>query len=249
MALTTLKGQTVVVIGGTSGIGLAVAKLSLLDQAAHVVIASSNQTKVDDSITSLEALASSAGFGGKVLGKAVDVTDLKAVETFITELGEIDHLVYTSGEHLKLGFPNVDLEEMRSAFDVRYWGAVAAVKAAKFKKGGSVTLTIGSVIRRPQKSWSIIAGIAGAVDSLVRGLAVDYAPIRVNVISPGIVKTPLWDPMSEEQRTKIYESAAEKLLLKHVAEAEEVAEAYLFTMKCQYITGQRIEVDGGGSLV
>lgn len=134
-------------------------------------------------------------------------------------------------------------------FDVRFWGAFTAAQVAKIRPGGSVTLTVGAVVIKPRKGWSLAAGLMGAVDSLTRGLAVDLAPIRVNVVSPGLVKTEvsriitlpvmlsdfpneqLWDPIAPEVRNKIFEDGEKTLLVQHVADPDEIAEAYLFLMK------------------
>jgi len=240
--MATLASKTVVVVGGTSGIGFAVAKASLASGAAHVIVASSSAERVATTVSILEADAK-----GRVTGETLDAKNTASIKKLFETIGPIDHLVWTSGESLKIGYPDIDLdsEEIRGFFDVRFWGPVNAAKYAQIKKGGSITLTIGSVVVKPQKKWSIVAGVAGAVDSVTRGLAVDLAPVRVNVISPGLVKTELWQDLPEDQRERLFETAAEKLLVKHVAVADEIAEAYLFVMKCDYITGQRIEVDGG----
>ena len=74
-------------------------------------------------------------------------------------------------------------------FDVRFWGAFTAAKAAKIRSGGSITFTIGQALLRPRKGWSLLVGVAGAIDAVTRGLAIDLAPIRVNVVSPGLVRT------------------------------------------------------------
>ncbi|THG94215.1 hypothetical protein EW145_g8186, partial [Phellinidium pouzarii] len=103
-----------------------------------------------------------------------------------------------------------------------------------------------ALLVKPLPSFSLVVANIGAVDALTRGLAVDLAPVRVNVVSPGIVKTEFID-LAPEMREKMYEDAERKLLVKHVADPDEIAEAYLFLMKCGYITGQRIEVDGGGN--
>ncbi|KAH8112589.1 short-chain dehydrogenase/reductase SDR [Phellopilus nigrolimitatus] len=246
--MATLAGKTIVVVGGSSGIGYGVAKASLLSHAAHVIIGSSSQQKVIaalDRLRSELAAAETTSVGGIVTGEVINAKDSGSVKAFFERVGEIDHLVWSSGDPLRLGFPNIDLDKNKDAFDVRFWGAANAAQVAKIRPGGSITLTIGSVIAKPHPSWSLMAGVIGAVDSLTRGLAVDLAPVRVNVVSPGLVKTELWDPVATEVKEKMFGEAERTLLVRHVAEPDEIAEAYLFLMKCGYITGQRIEVDGG----
>ncbi|KAF8578199.1 short-chain dehydrogenase/reductase SDR [Ramaria rubella] len=242
--MATLANKTILIFGGSSGIGYSVAEASLMSSASHIIIvsSSSNAVRVGDAVKRLENFASTLSSGvGKVQGEAVDVTDRTALKEFVLRMGEVDHIVWTSGDSLKLGFPNLDVESLLGAFDVRFWAPIVIAQNAKIRQGGSLTLTIGSALVKPQKGWSIASGIVGAVDSLTRGLAVDLAPIRVNVISPGF----LWKDVSEATKKQMFADAAEKLLVKHVAEPAEIAEAYLFAMKCAYITGQRIEVDGG----
>ncbi|KAF8575315.1 NAD-binding protein [Ramaria rubella] len=246
--MATLATKTILVFGGSSGIGYSVAEASLTSGASHVIIASSNASRVSGAVRRLEAHISTLGPGaGKVQGEVVDATDHAALKAFVERVGEMDHIVWTSGDGLirKLDFPNVDVEALQDAFDVRFWGPVVVAQNAKFRIGGSLTLTIGSAVVKPFKTWSIVSGVVGAVDSLTRGLAVDLAPIRVNVICPGIVNTEIWNVAPKDTVEKRFAEAAEKLLVKHVAEPAEIAEAYLFVMKCTYITGQRIEVDGG----
>lgn len=250
--MATLEGKKILVVGGSSGIGFGVAKTSLLSRAAEVIIASSSQSKVDDALARLtQALSGATNVVGKFTGEVVDARDSASVRSLFKKVGELDHVVWTSGDALRLGFLDKDLDKQRDVFDVRFWGSAVAAQVAKIRPGGSITLTIGSVVVKPRPTWSLLAGVTGAVDGLTRGLAVDLAPVRVNVVSPGMVKTELWDNsgMSKEVQETTFASAAKSLLVQHVADADEIAEAYLFCMKCGYITGQRIEVDGGYKFV
>lgn len=229
--MSTLEGKKVVVIGGTSGIGFGVAKLSILSKAAEVIVASSSKDNVSNAVSRLEAILAGTNLPGKVTGEIVDAKDLSAIKTFLEKIGNVDHLVWTSGDALQLGFKNIDLGKQRRAFfctsessrsllihhvqkdmfDVRFWAAAKAAQVVKIRQGGSITLTIGerqctgsrllvlpffhsfvvtgTAILRPQPTYALVAGLAGAIDALARGLAVDLAPTRVNVVCPGLVKT------------------------------------------------------------
>ncbi|KAL5524400.1 hypothetical protein ACEPAF_9540 [Sanghuangporus sanghuang] len=248
--MATLAGKTVLIVGGSSGIGYSVAKASLLSRAFKVIIASSSIAKVEAALVRLKDDITVAGstVEGTASGEVVDARDSKSVKELLERVGEIDHLVWTSGDSLRTSFPDMDLDANKDVFDVRFWGAFTAAQAAKIRPGGSITLTIGILLVRPRKGWSLISGVVGAVDSLTRGLAVDLAPIRVNVISPGLVKTELLDQLPVEAREEL-EKHANTLLVQHIGQPDELAEAYLFCMKCRYITGQRIEVDGGGKFI
>lgn len=124
------------------------------------------------------------------------------------------------------------------------------VKAALpfIKKSGSITLTSGSFSIRPAHGTSTVAAINSAIEGLVRGLAVDLAPIRINAVSPGVVDTPIFSGMDEESREAMFQATAKSLLLKHVAKPEEIAEAYVYLAKNTYTTGSVIHIEGGAIL-
>jgi NAD(P)-dependent dehydrogenase (short-subunit alcohol dehydrogenase family) len=237
-----LQGKRVVVLGGSSGIGLAVAKQAAL-QGANVVIASSSAERVQKAVESV---------GGKAQGQAVDLSDERAVATFFAKLGSFDHLVFTAGDSLHLhDLASTDLQEARRAFELRYWAALAAVKygSPHIRKQGSIVLTTGIAGQRPQKGWVMAASVCGTIEALTRALAVELAPIRVNAVSPGVVRTNLWQNMDAAEREHLYESVGNSLPVGRVGEAEEVAQAYLFLMQEGFSTGQVLVVDGGTVLV
>jgi NAD(P)-dependent dehydrogenase (short-subunit alcohol dehydrogenase family) len=232
----TLQDQRVVILGGTSGIGLATARLAAA-QGATVIVASSNPDSVKRALETLPGTAS---------GEAVDLTDSAAVTAFFGRLEPFDHLVFTAGEALTLlDVSSMDLAQARSAFELRYFGALGAVSAAvpKIRPGGSVVLTTGAAGDRPGPGWSVAASVCGAMDSLVRALAVELAPIRVNAVKPGVVRTPLWRGGLE------YDEAARQLPVQRVGEPEDIAEAYVYLMNQGYSTGSIVSVDGGHVLV
>jgi NAD(P)-dependent dehydrogenase (short-subunit alcohol dehydrogenase family) len=116
-------------------------------------------------------------------------------------------------------------------------------------QGGSIVFTSGVAGRRPQAGWALGASICSAMEGLTRALAVELAPIRVNIVSPGVVATPLWGGMPPPARDALFRQLGEKLPVGHVGSAEEVAETYLYLMRQTYGTGPVIVVDGGGTLV
>ena len=233
----------VVVIGGTSGIGLATARAAA-QRGAEVVIASGRQASVDAALAELPADAT---------GYAVDVRDSAALEELFARIGPLDHLIYTAADALTVTpLAELDMDTARSFFAIRYFGALAAVRAAvpRLRTGGSVTLTGGLASSRPLASgWSVVASVCGAMEALTRALAIELAPIRVNLVRPGVVRSPLWSTMTEEAREELYESVAKALPVGHVADADEIALAYLNCITQTYATGSVIAVDGGGALV
>jgi NAD(P)-dependent dehydrogenase (short-subunit alcohol dehydrogenase family) len=237
-----LENKRVVVVGGSSGIGLAVAELSAT-HGAEVVIASSKEAKVRQATSAI---------GGKTQGEVVDVSDERSVETFFTRLGAFDHLVFTAGDSLQLDeLASTNLQQARHAFELRYWAALAAVKYASphIRKDGSIVLTTGVAGQRPHKGWTVAASVCGTIEALTRALAVELAPIRVNAVCPGVVRTNLWQSMNADAREQLYESVGKSLLVGRVGEACEIARAYLFLMQQGYATGQTVVLDGGAVLV
>lgn len=234
--------KRVVIVGGSSGIGLAVAEQVAL-RGAEVVIISSNAERVQEAIRFI---------GGKARGRALDVSDEKAVESFFTKIGAFDHLVFTAGDSLQLHpLAETDLQQARRAFELRYWSALASVKygSPQIRKGGSVVLTTGIAGRRPKSGWAIAASVCGTIEALTRALAVELAPIRVNAVSPGVVRTNLWQNMSSAEREQLFESVGKRLPVGRVGEAHDIAQAFLFLMKEGFSTGQTVVVDGGTVLV
>ncbi len=239
---TNLQNQRVVLLGGTSGIGLATAQAALAAGASVVVVSSRSQRVA-------EALAV---LGDRAEGHAVDLNDEAAVRGLFERLGPFDHLVYSAGESLQIGrLDDTGLDAVRRAFDVRVFGAIAAVKhgVPHLRPGGSVVLTGGVASQRPQKGWTVGASICGAMEAFTRALAVELAPIRVNLVSPGFVRTPLWASIPEAEREAMYVARGAALPAGRVGEPEDIAQTYLYLMTNRYSTGQTVVVDGGGVLV
>ena len=235
-----LEGKTVVVIGGASGIGFAVAAAAR-DEGARVVIASSQDANLQAAVTRL---------GGGATGSVVDVGDEAAVAGFFERLGPFDHLAFTAGDWGGSMFAparDLDLGVAQAAFTVRFWGALAVVKhgCRTIAEGGSITLTGGMLAHRPMKGAPVPTAVAGAIEHLTRGLAVDLAPVRVNAVCPGIVLTDRTKQLPED----LLRTFTTRQPLPRGADPAEAAEAYLYLMRGGYTTGQVLLVDGGGSVV
>ena len=236
-----LKNQRVFIIGGTAGIGFAVAKLAI-EEGASVLVASGTQQRVDLAVEQL---------GTQAEGRVLNVLQEDRVDEFFRAADEFDHLVFTAGDALCIAEPGtLSLKEAKQRFDVRYWGAYLSVKYGrqKIRKEGSIVLSSGIASRRPMKGWSLGASITGAIESFTRALAIDLAPIRVNVVAPGAVRTELWDFIPEQERNGFYRQIGERLPIGRVGEPSEVAEAYVYLMKNRFSTGSIVVTDGGGVL-
>jgi NAD(P)-dependent dehydrogenase (short-subunit alcohol dehydrogenase family) len=237
-----LQHKKIVIVGGTSGIGFATARAALA-QGAEVLVSSSKREKVETAVAALGAGAD---------GVVADVNNAESMERLFNEAGHVDHLVYTAGESLLFGnLDGLEMNAVRDAFDVRVFGAIAAIKAAlpHIRQGGSIVLTSGIASARAPKGLTIGASICSAMEGLTRALAVEVAPLRVNIVSPGFVRTPLWSNMPENDREAMYQHAGSTLLVGRVGEADEIAQAYLYLMNNTFVTGQTVVIDGGGVLV
>ena len=238
----TLQGKRVLVIGGGSGIGLAVARAAL-GEGALVSIAS----------TGAERLAAAAELLGGVAWHRLDITDEAAVARLFADQPAYDHVVSTAGDWGKARrgpFAEMNLDDARALFGVRFWGAANLAKHAcpAMTPGGSLTLTSGMSAFRPQKGTVMATAMAGSVEHLVYGLAVEFAPeVRVNGVFPGGVATEIFRNLPDAMRAA-EEARFATQPIPRIGEPEEVAQAYLYLMKCGYVTGQVIKVDGGGEL-
>jgi NAD(P)-dependent dehydrogenase (short-subunit alcohol dehydrogenase family) len=239
---TKFESERIVILGGTSGIGLATAERAAAD-GATVIVASSSADRID---AALERLPASAE------GYTVDVRREEQIRDLFSRLGSFDHLAFTAGETLQIGaIADTNLEAARLALDVRLWGAYAAVKHAvpHLRPGGSIVLSSGIAGTRPEPNWTVAASICGALDALTRALAVELAPIRVNAVAPGVVRTDLWRQMSDEDRSAMYDLLSEALPVGRVGEVGDIAQTFLYLMHNGYSSGTIVTVDGGSVLV
>ena len=239
----SLDGKRVLVIGGGSGIGFAVAEAAVR-AGAQVQLASRDGGKVAEAAARLGNAASSA---------ALDITDEAAVVAFFDGGERYDHIVTTAGDW---GGPRrgplaeADLTAAASLFKVRFWGALAIAKygVKALSPGGSITLTDGMVAHRPTKGSTVSTAMAGAIEHLTRALAVELAPVRVNCVCPGLIRTGVWDRIPEEGREAEFARLTAHQLVPRIGEPEEAAEAYLYLMRGGYTTGQVLFVEGGTAL-
>jgi NAD(P)-dependent dehydrogenase (short-subunit alcohol dehydrogenase family) len=238
----SLEGKKVIVLGGSSGIGLATA-IAASEEGAQVTIVSGNQNRLDEALKALPAGS---------LGVAVDLSKEANIKSFFETTGHFDHLVYTAGESLNINnISDVDIDKAKDFFTIRYWGAFAAVKyAAPFiNEGGSINLTSGIASLRPGAGWSLGASICAAMDAFTRAMSVELSPIRVNNVSPGVIRTNLWNSFTEAERSAFYQSIGDSLLVKRIGEAEDIAQTFIYLMNQKFSSGQTLVVDGGGVLV
>jgi NAD(P)-dependent dehydrogenase (short-subunit alcohol dehydrogenase family) len=237
-----LIGHKIVVVGGTSGIGLAVAR-NAADHGAEVYIGSSSPEKLSSVLSSLPGIR----------GAVVDVGNEESVSRFFSNLSEIDHIVSTVGQTYRpKAFTETPLEEAQALYKIKYWGQFLIAKhgAPKLQENGSLTLTSGILSARPVAGMGVLASINAGVEALGRTLALELAPRRVNTVCPGFIDTgKLWkDLPGEEREAKLQAKATSDLLTARAGIPDDAAKSYLYAISNPYVTGQTIVVDGGGSL-
>lgn len=234
----SLKGQTCIVMGGSSGIGLATAKLLAAD-GAKVWITGRNEAKAKEAARSL---------GGEVGARAVDGTSDAAVRDFYREVGPFQHLVLAlSGGAGGGPFRQLDAAAVRSGFEAKFIAHFLCAQRAldTLTEGGSITFVSAGSARTSIPGTAGLAAINGAIESMARTLALELAPTRVNVVSPGVIETPWWDRVPEPQRKAMLDGAAAASPLKRIGQAEDVADAIAFVVRNTFMTGTVIECDGG----
>lgn len=236
----TLAQSRVLIVGGTSGLGLAVAR-AVAGRGATPLVASRNQASVDRAL---------AGLPPHAEGVTVDLTDPESLRRLADWAGPVDHLVYTAGEPLRLTMlADLTPQVVHDFFDTRFVGALSVIRAVKVSPSGSIVLTGGNAGQRPAPGWALGASVCGAMEALTRELALELAPVRVNLVAPGVTRSPLWAELGAAGEQAMYDGLAAAVPVRRVAETRDVALAYVYAMEQPMATGTATVVDGGAVLV
>jgi NAD(P)-dependent dehydrogenase (short-subunit alcohol dehydrogenase family) len=228
-----LAGKKIVVVGGSSGIGLATAALAKRE-GADVVIASRSAERLKAAADKIGAAAITA-----------DVTNDDSVVNLFRSCGPVDHVVVTAAQ-LKSGpFKTVAMEDVRATMEGKFWGAWRVARAADIRAGGSLTLVSGFLSIRPRPNSAIVGSANGAIESLTRSLALELAPVRVNCVSPGIIDTPIRAAMPEAARNDMLAKVASALPVGRVGVGDDIARQILAFMTIGFATGSIVYIDGG----
>ncbi|WP_292477981.1 SDR family oxidoreductase [Mesorhizobium sp.] len=244
-SMTSLNGKRIIVVGGSSGIGFGVAAAAL-ESGAQVVI-------VGRSADKLKAAEQRLAGAGRVTGIAADMADEGDVARLFDAVGAFDHLVATAGTPP----PNdpigeTDMHFVRQFVDGKLIGTVMLAKHAvrTLNKGGSITFTSGiNKDRPPVPGGSVVSAIAGSFTYFARALALELAPTRVNIVSPGWVDTEMWDEIVGDAKAGYFDQMGARIPAGRVATPADVAPAYRYLMQSQFMTGETLHIDGGQRLV
>ena len=228
-----LAGKKVVVVGGSSGIGLATAELAKRE-GADVIIASRNAERLDAIASRLNVIAIPA-----------DVTRDDDVASLFRRCGPVDHVVVTAAQLRSGPFKTVAMEDVRATMESKFWGAWRVARSADIRPGGSLTLVSGYLSIRPRPNGAIVGAANGALESLARSLALELAPVRVNAVSPGIIDTPIRAAMPEAARNDMLAKTAASLPVGRVGVGEDIARQILAFMTIGFATGSIVYIDGG----
>lgn len=233
---------TTLIIGGGSGMGHALAA-ALLTRGESVVIAGRDTDRLKQAVADLP--------DGDVRAHTVDLADETTVRDLYDHAGPVDHVVTTAVDVRDAYLPVVELDPARAhaAFDAKVFGPLLLAKYAPGRVAESLTITAGFNAHRPAPGGAVIAAANGAVEALVRALAVEIAPIRVNALAPGWVDTDLWDRLAGDQRDARLAAMAARLPVGRVGRVEDMAEAFIAVSRNGFTTGSVVHVDGGQRLV
>ncbi|KAH7265514.1 uncharacterized protein BKA55DRAFT_559127 [Fusarium redolens] len=256
--IKNLDNQRVLIIGGSTGIGFAVAEAAL-EHGANVIISSSNQSKINTAIERLQDHIKHAKLPPrKISGKVCDLAKPDTIEANVKELlesasqdGKLDHVVFTAGDfNPSPSLDSVTVSIISKIGMVRVMGALFVAKHLSSHinqtNRSSFTITGTTTDSRPAGAgWSVLKAAAGGIEPMTRALCIDLKPVRVNCVTPGFVHTALFDGFPQDVRDVIFPSMEKDSVVGRLGTPEELAEAYVYLMKCTFATGSIVVVDGG----
>ena len=237
----SLESKRVVIIGGSSGIGLATANLAAA-AGAKVIIAGRTQSKLE---------AARSEIGNDVDIYKVDLTEETSIEELFERVGSFDHLVITGPAPQFGHFLELNIEQVHQEFEGKFWGQYRAAwyGAKSISSSGSIVFMSGAYSARPVPGASSLAAVQAGIEGLARGLAIDLSPVRVNVVSPGLTDTPIiQSAFPDDARLKLYEEQANMLPAKRIGTPEDIAQSILYLLTNGYVTGSTLFPDGGYTL-
>jgi NAD(P)-dependent dehydrogenase (short-subunit alcohol dehydrogenase family) len=240
-----MKTERVLVVGGSSGMGFALAQ-SLLADGVQVTIAGRSEARLAEA---RESLCNTE----RLRTIVADITREDQVARLFGEMGPLDHIVTTAadiqGAYQLL--PSLEITAARRVIDSKFLGPLLLAKygAPVLSPAGSITFTSGIAAYRPAPRGSVVAAINGALASLASALAVELGPIRLNVVSPGWIDTPIWRFVAGDAKAATLDAMAKRLPVGRVGQPDDIADAIRFLMRNGFVTGTVLHVEGGHRLV
>ncbi|PBB33031.1 SDR family oxidoreductase [Mesorhizobium sp. WSM3882] len=235
----------VLIVGGSSGMGLALARRCLAE-GSGVIIAGRNAARLNAARDELDRPAA--------LATAVaDISREAEVATLFARIGRLEHIVSTAAdiEGAYRLLPDIELSAAQKVVDSKFYGPLLLAKhgAPKLSANGSLTFVSGIAAYRPAARGSVVAAVNAGLEGLVRALAIELAPIRVNAVSPGWVDTPIWQFVAGDAKDETLAAMAKRLPAGRVGRPEDIADAIRFLMGNGFTTGTTLHVEGGQRLV
>jgi NAD(P)-dependent dehydrogenase (short-subunit alcohol dehydrogenase family) len=239
----SLAGKRILITGGSSGIGLALARKLVMTEGARVTIAARNPDKLRAARSALD---------GDIETRTLDVSDESMVQSFFAEFGIFDHLV-TAASAVVMG-PALEMptEAFRALVDSKLYGQflVARYAAPHIGANGSITFFSGTVTQKPMAGATAYAAVGAAAEAMARILAFELAPRRVNTVVPGIIDTPAWDSLFDAAtKSAVLSQIAASLPVRRVGTPDDIADAVVFLMRSGFVNGTSLVVDGGHRLI
>jgi len=234
----TLEEKTILVVGGASGIGRSVAEMAA-HQGAKVILASRNASRLARAVEEI---------GNGAAHTEVDMTNEVAVKAWAADLPEIDYLIISASSAAHGPFVTAETGPLRTMFDAKFFGPYVTAREVlpRIRSGGSIMLFSGVLSRRPGENCAGLGAVNGAVEALTRAMALELGPnVRVNCMSPGMVRSEAYSSMPEDAREAMYQSTGDSLPVGRVGVPSEIAHAVLSSLTNGYLTGQILDVDGG----
>jgi NAD(P)-dependent dehydrogenase (short-subunit alcohol dehydrogenase family) len=238
-SLSALAGSRVVITGGASGIGLAVAR-RVAAAGGRVLLAGRNTDRLN---------AARDEIGMSVADTLVlDVTDEAAVAAAFAGAGALDHIVAAAAGSVRGPLVELETAKARVLFEWNFWGQYYCIKygAPILNPKGSIVLFSGWISRKPMVGTSTLAAVDAAIEALARVVSLEVAPIRVNAISPGMIDTPLWRArLSEPEQRSFFARVGARLPVGRAGLPDDIAHAVQFLLENGFTTGSVVDVDGG----
>lgn len=229
------------IAGGTSGMGLAIAKL-LSDNDYQTIILGRNPEKLNQAVSEI---------GKNTTGRSVDASDTEALKQLMADVAPLDHLVIALSGGKGIGiFKDLDLDDLRKGFEGKFFPQLQTAQTALpyMNQNGSITFITSISSKSKAIGTAGLGAINGALEMMIPTLAKELKPLRINAVAPGVVNTSWWNFLPLEKKQETFNEYSKKIPLGRIGEPEDVAKMVLAFIENDYITGQVIAVDGGLSL-